>query len=315
MLKRRHQLFVVLFVIADGLMIAAASLAAWAIRIVAHDQPWPTDWESYVKDPLLLFTVPLALAVMQALRLYTPQRDRPLRAEQTQILKASVIAAACVVLFLWLAGNDLIASDARAIPDAPLGLSPARLQIAALAVALPFFVGLQRLALRLALRQLRRRGLNRRHVAIIGTGRLAQRVARTLARNSWTGLKVSYFISHHESTARTQCLDRPVVGGLDDLDRSSPATPSTPSTSPCPPRGGRRPRSARQARALHRQCPLCPRHQPQAHARAHAVRPARGHAHPLLRENPTLGLGGITKRTIDIAGALVGLCSSAPCSS
>jgi Undecaprenyl-phosphate glucose phosphotransferase len=313
MLKRRHQLFVVLFVIADGLMIAAASLAAWAIRIVAHDQPWPTDWESYVKDPLLLFTVPLALAVMQALRLYTPQRDRPLRAEQTQILKASVIAAACVVLFLWLAGNDLIASDARAIPDAPLGLSPARLQIAALAVALPFFVGLQRLALRLALRQLRRRGLNRRHVAIIGTGRLAQRVARTLARNSWTGLKVSYFISHHPSTARTQCLERPVVGGLDDLDQLLAGYPvdavyiAMPATlaGAVPDLLARLERFTVNVRYVP---DINPKHMPER------MQFAQLEGMPILsyRENPTLGLGGITKRTIDIAGALVGLLLLSP---
>ncbi len=313
MLKRRHQLFVALFVAADGLMIAAASYAAWAVRVIAYDQPWPADWESYVKDPLLLFTVPLALAVMQAMRLYTPQRDRPLLSEQTQVLKASAIASACVVLFLWIAGNDLIAADHAPPADAPVAFSPARIQIGALALALPFFVGLQRLAIRLVLRQLRRRGLNRRHVAIIGTGRLGQRVARTLARNSWTGLKVSYFISHHPRTARTQCLERPVVGGLDQLDDLIARYPVDAVYIAVP---------AAQASAVPgllarlerftvnvRYVPdINPKHMPER------MQIGQLEGMPILsyRENPTLGLGGITKRTIDIAGALVGLTLLSP---
>jgi Undecaprenyl-phosphate glucose phosphotransferase len=73
--------------------------------------------------------------------------------------------------------------------------------------------------MRVILRAARKRGWNLRHVAVIGTGRLGRVVCRTLERNTWTGLHVAYFISHHEQRRKEQCLGKPVKGGLADLDR------------------------------------------------------------------------------------------------
>jgi len=315
MLKRRQQLFVVIFILADGLMIATASYAAWMVRVIGRGEPWPAVWEDYFKDPLLLFTVPLALAVMQTLKLYNPRRDCPLISEQLAVLKASVIASVCVVLFLWIMGNDII--DAAPISQSPratiFSIEPAKIQIGAFALFMPLFVGLHRLAIRLVLRTLRRRGLNHRHVAVIGTGRLAQSVARTLNRNSWTGLKVSYFISHHPVTNREQCLNRPVVGGLENLenllstymvDAVYLALPAE-----C---------ADKIPKLLHRleRFPVNVRYVPDINPRYTPQRMLMGQLEgmPILsyRENPTLGLGGITKRSIDIAGAVFGLIVLSP---
>ena len=311
MLKRRHQLFVVVFVLADGLMVAAASYAAWALRLSMLDQPTPDEWEAWVKDPLILFTVPLALAVMQALRLYRPRRDRPLLNEQLEIFKASVIASACVVLFLWIVGNDLISAPPGNTDHA--ALDPARLQIGAFALILPVILGLQRLIIRLILRQLRRRGFNRRHVAIIGTGRLAQNVTRTLARNSWTGIRVTYFISHHPTTNRAHCLDRPVLGGLDKLDELLADYPVDAVYLALPAaQAGAVPELLRKLERFTvnvRYVPdLNPRYMPQQ------MHIAQLEGMPILsyRENPTMGLGGVTKRTIDILGAAAGLVLLSP---
>lgn len=314
MLKRQHQLFVALFVAADGFMIAAASYAAWAVRLQARNEPAPTDWESYLKDSLVLFTIPLALAVMRVLRLYSPQRDRSLISEQIQILKASAIATACVVLFLWIIGNDLIdaGNEAKNAP-ALVGIGIARLQIGAFAIAMPLFVGVQRLAIRLVLRQLRRRGLNRRHVAIVGTGRLAQRVARTLERNSWTGLKVSYFISHHQHTTRVQCLDRPVVGGLAELETLLTRYPvdavylALPGT-----HAGAVPELLRALERFTVNVRFVPDVNPRYMPQQMHINQLEGMPILSYRENPTLGLGGLTKRSIDIAGAVIGLVILAP---
>lgn len=314
MLKRRHQLFVALFVIADGMMITLASYGAWFFRLATLREPFPSEWESYLKGPVLFFTVPLALAVMQALRLYTPQRDRRLLPEQIQVFKASVIASACVVIFLWVVGNDLIDATEHARTNEFLfDLGPARLQIGAFAVLMPLLVGLQRLVLRTILRQLRRRGLNRRHVAIIGTGRLGQRVARTLARNSWTGLKVSYFISHHDQTSRPQCLDRPVVGGLAELDSLLARYPVDAVYLALPAaQAGIVPDLLQRLERF----TVNVRYVPDLNARYTPERMHIGQLEgmPILsyRENPTLGLGGFTKRAIDIAGALFGLVALAP---
>ena len=322
MLKRRHQLFVALFAAADGFMIAAASLLAWVFRLQLRGDPVPEAWESYIKDPLLLFTVPLALAVMQALRLYAPQRDRSLILEQIQILKASAIATTCTVLFLWIVGNDLIQATNAAPINAPgtstgasslASIGPARLQLGAFALAMPLLVGLQRLAIRLALRQFRRKGLNRRHVAIIGTGRLAQRVARTLERNSWTGLKVSYFISHHEQTNRAQCLDRPVVGGLADLKSLLTRHPVDAVYLALPgAQAGAVPELLRDLERFTVNVRYVPDVNPRYMPQQMHINQLEGVPILSYRENPTLGLGGITKRTIDIAGAITGLILLSP---
>jgi len=317
LLKNRHQLFVALFVIADAVMIAAATYAAWAARIVIRSDDWPTDWEDYIKGPLVLFTVPLALVTFQALRLYRPQRDRRLLAELGDIVKASVIASAGVVLFLWIVGNDLIGRSGL-VPATELGLldislDPARIQIGALAVFVPLFVGVQRVGIRIILRQLRRRGFNLRHVAVIGTGRLGQNVTQTLHRNSWTGLRVAYFISHHEHTTRVRCVDRPVLGGLDELDsllerhRVDAVYLALPA------------RHADKLPGLLRRLerfPVNVRIVPDLSTRytPHRMQISQLEDLPILsyRENPAMGIGGVTKRLIDIVGALVGLAVFSP---
>lgn len=316
MLKSRHQLFVALFVLADACMIAAASFAAWAIRITTLDQWWPYAWEGYVKGSLVLFTVPLTLLTMSAMSLYRPQRDQRVLAEAGEIVKASIAASACVVLFLWIVGNDLIDQSgntpaARSFLTIPL--DPARLQIATLAILLPICVGVQRATVRLILRQIRRRGWNLRHVAIIGTGRLAQNVAHTLYRNSWTGIRISYFISHHETTTRRQCVDRPILGGVDQLEelldrhRVDAVYLALPA--------GRADLAPDLLRRLDR-FPVNVRVVPDIHPRymPQSMQVSQLEGMPILsyRENPAMGVGGITKRAIDLIGAVLGLIVLSP---
>lgn len=314
MLKRRNQLFATLFVIADGLMIATASFGALALRVVARGESWPRDWEDYIKDSLILFTIPIGLILMEAMRLYRPQRDRSVLVEIGEIIKATFLASAGVVLALWIVGNDLIdKSGTAASGGAWIELDPARLQIGALAILLPVCLGGQRATVRFVLRQIRRRGRNLRHVAIVGTGRLGQIVARTLSRNTWTGLRVAYFVSHHDKTRRDRCLGRPVLGGLADLEellerhRVDAVYLAIPGrlAGQVPVLLSRLDRFTVNVRIVP---DINPRHMPQS------MQVSQLEGMPILsyRENPTLGLGGMTKRLIDFVGALVGLILLSP---
>ncbi|HHN78112.1 MAG TPA: exopolysaccharide biosynthesis polyprenyl glycosylphosphotransferase, partial [Phycisphaerales bacterium] len=324
MLKQYNQLFVCMLILADAAMVAVASYGAWAFRLAALDEPPPSDWEGYVKGPLILFTIPIMLFVLYATHLYEPRRDRRVIAELGGVLKASLIGSAGVVVSMWVAGNDLI-DTAGVVSTAPADaggsgigdfagvLGPARFQIALLAVMMPVLVGSQRATIRMVLRRLRRSGRNLRHVAIVGTGRLGQIVARTLSRNSWTGLRVSYFISHHAQTRRERCLTRPVLGGLDDLesllerhkvDAVYLALPGS--------RAGLLPgllrRLDRFAVNVRVVPDILPRHMPLS------MHVSQLEGMPILsyRENPAMGLGGVTKRAIDIVGALTGLILLSP---
>src|SRR4051812_31224252 len=143
---------------------------------------------------------------MWAFGLYNPRRDRSLWPEQRAILKTATLSMGAVIVAGW-AVNLAVITGEHPTTRLLLGLTMdgGRLQLGLLAVALPVCLGLHRAGFRTGLRQVRRRGRNLRHVAIIGVGRLGQIVYHTLTRNPWTGINVSYFVSHHAQTKRTAC--------------------------------------------------------------------------------------------------------------
>ncbi len=324
MLKQRHQVFVTLFAGADALAVGAACIAALSARTMLFDELWPAGAVSWSRSALLPVVVPVAVLTLAACRLYRPRRDRSLIGEQWMVARAGLISVAAVVVTLWAIGSDRLLPPPP-FPDPP-GLShstptvlgrqltdPVRFQIGALAVLIPAFVGVQRIFLRLVLRELRRRGRNMRHVAIVGTGRLAQITARTLARNTWTGIRVAYFISHHPTTQRAACMGLPVRSGLLDLDDTLDrhevdavyvAVPGSAGTAVAPllRRLERHAVDVRVVPDVH------PRYLPQNMA----VSELEGM--PILshRESPLAGFGGVVKRGMDITGAALALLVFSP---
>nr|BAL54463.1 sugar transferase [uncultured Planctomycetota bacterium] len=82
-----------------------------------------------------------------------------------------------------------------------------------------FLLGLVILSRRLAwslLRHLRRRGFNTIPVVIVGTGRAARRLARSLVRHRWTGLRLYGYI---EDRPNRWSSDLYIVGSIADLPR------------------------------------------------------------------------------------------------
>lgn len=307
MLKQRHQLFVSLFALIDAAVVTGACMLAWMIRRLTIDGGFPADWRAWVKEPLWLIAIPLTLASMWAFGLYRPRRDRSMWIELFQITKASVLAMGVLVVLLWSVGVDsLVGSSGGGSAESmvPAG----RVQIGALAVLLPMMLGLFHATLRVTLRSLRRRGWNQRHVAIIGVGRLGQIAARTLTRNAWTGIQVAYFISHEPTSERDECHNRPVAGGLDDLetileeqhvDAVYLALP-TAQTALMPDLLRRLERFAIDVRIIP-DVPL--RYLPQSMA----VSELEGMPILSYRDCPLYGLGGVTKRAVDMGGALLAM--------
>ncbi len=317
MLKQRHQIFVTLFAAADATAIAAACLAALTSRTLFFAEPFPGGVVEWVRSSLVFIVVPVAVMTLAACRLYRPRRDRGLIGEQWMVARAGLISVGTVVVALWAIGSDRLMPppDLHAIPML-FGwrlTDPARFQLGVLAVLMPACVGTHRLLLRLLLRQLRRRGRNMRHVAVVGTGRLAQITARTLARNTWTGIRVAYFVSHQPSTQRTACMGLPVRGGLNDLDATLDryevdavyvAIPGSAGTA-IPPLLRRLERHAVDVRIVP---DVHPRYLPQNMA----VSELEGM--PILshRESPLAGFGGVVKRAMDLVGASLALLLFSP---
>ncbi len=206
MLKERHQVFVSLLSGMDTLVLAAGfTLAHLLSRSLGADPP-P---ELFTRLSLLALAagVPILLVCMAVFGLYRPRRDRSFDSELLDIGKAVIVGWGLTIL-AW-----------QLVAPTYTGASAGTVEIIALPVCLFVCLIVHRYAFRLILRTLREHGWNRRHMAIIGTGRLGQIAYHTFLRNSWTGINCAYFISHHDTTRREQCLDHPVCGGLDDLER------------------------------------------------------------------------------------------------
>ena len=213
LLREQHRFFRSVLVAADTVVLVAAAILAYVVRFewLSAFEAWqPKDeFYSYQTHAIpVLTTVPLLLGAMLWSGLYLPRRDKRFYREVGAVVKAVVIGVALTVLTLSFLRNVLF--DGRDYSRLQFGL------FAALAAG---FLLSWRLSFRTTLRWGRARGWNLRHVAIIGTGRLGQVVLHTLLRNSWTGIKPGFFISHHPTAAVRTCLNLPVRGGLDDLER------------------------------------------------------------------------------------------------
>ena len=174
-----------------------------------------------LRESLTVFVVPVSVWWMRGFGLYKPRRDREIWQELTAIIKAVLTSCISIITLLWIIGEHPTGAwtGTERIEIAGIRMDGARYEVAVLLVVMTLMLGVERASMRVILRAARKRGWNLRHVAVIGTGRLGRVVCRTLERNTWTGLHVAYFISHHEQRRKEQCLGKPVKGGLADLDR------------------------------------------------------------------------------------------------
>ncbi|MDQ7013442.1 MAG: undecaprenyl-phosphate glucose phosphotransferase [Planctomycetota bacterium] len=313
MLKQQHQLFTSILVILDAMVVVVACYAAWLFRLSALGQTLPDlpgDWETTVRDSFFLFAVPIVIAAFWFLGLYRPRRDKSLWGEYGTIIKASVIAIVLLVVGLWLLRDRIIAATPTSVVDDGLVAStpdPGRVQLLALAVILPTLLSLHRTGFRWTLRELRKRGFNLRHVAVVGIGRLGQVACRTIERNSWTGLKVAYFISAAERSERQSCLSHPVRDGLAELERTLEQNPvdavylAVPSS-----RAQRLPELLKRLERFAVEVRVIPDVMPRYLPQSMAVGELDGMPVLSYRECPTRGLGGLSKRGLDILGSLAG---------
>ncbi len=323
MLKQQHQFFVGLLAGVDATVIAAASLAAWLGRkLYLHDPHyWPLSPASYPKNALLLATIPITVLAFQCFGLYKPRRDRSLTSETGQIFRACAFAILAIIAALYISDASMFTTlpDPEAIPRSlsvfgrAINLDAGRLQIVLLTIALPFSLALERAAFRFVLRLLRRRGWNLRHVAIIGVGRVAQITSRTLERNSWTGLKVSYFISHWPQPRHTQCEGHPILGGLADIERLMTEKKPDAVYVALPARhAAELPGVLARLEKFTVDVRIVPDVSPRYVPQSMTVSELDGMPILSYRESPATGLGGLTKRAVDIAGSSFGMIAFSP---
>jgi len=299
---QQHRFFRSVLIASDLTLIAAASALAYVIRFdwlatVEGFRP-PDGAYSYRTHAVpVLVIVPIMLVAMMWSGMYVPRRDHRFSGEAGAILKATLAGMAGTIVVLNLTGKYFFGTSDHS-----------RMQYLICAVLIVLMLLVWRFSFRSVLRKIRRRGWNLRHVAIIGTGRLGQVVYRTLSRNTWTGIKPAFFISHHAKTMRSERLGREIAGGLDDLERILDARPVSGVILALP------------AKMIHlipavlarlERYPLDVRIVPDMNPgflpMNMAVSELDGMPILSVRESPLSGWGGVTKRALDLAGSLLAL--------
>lgn len=301
MLRSRHRFFRSVLIATDTLVVSGAALLAYGVRFgpLSTISPPPAGAVvRYATHAIPISTaVPILVLTLMGVGLYRPRRDQRFFHEAWLLVKAVAIGAG--LTFATIAFFSKVVYG---------GLDPSRLQYVLFAVLTLLLLLAWRFAFRAILRWARSRGLNLRHVAIVGTGRLGQVVARTLLRNSWTGIKPAFFISHHAGTSRTTCCGLPVVGGLDALERALEGTDLSGVFLAVPGRmTARLPELIVRLQRYPVDVRVVPDMNPRFLPMNMAVSDLEGMPILSVRESPLAGWGGLLKRSIDVLGALAAL--------
>ena len=202
MLKQHSQIMIICLVIADALAVSVAWVLSYWIRFeylaVDPEKGVPELADQFL--PILPLVVLAHLFIFYRVRLYRPRRNERLFNETRDILKAFMVAIVVIVLIDY------------ALPHSN---KISRKFIATYAVVGTTCFASLRFTARLILRLLRRHGWNRRRAAIIGSGRMAQRLLQALQRNQWTGIDLAYFVDDRRQPGAM--LGVPVSGPLTEL--------------------------------------------------------------------------------------------------
>ncbi len=313
MLKQRHQLFVTILALVDAGVVACACYGAWGVRRVLVEGDWPRAGSAWLREPLALAQVPMAILMMVLLQVYRPRRDRTVWVELRQVMRASLASLVALVVVLWAVGGSGPPEHGPTVRLLGASVDADRIQLGVLALLQTGLLCVHRACFRLILRAVRRRGWNLRHVAVIGEGRLARIVCRTLDRNSWTGTNVSFFVSHHEQRRFSTLLGRPVLGGTEDLERIlGEHEPDAIYVAMPNAKAAEIPRLLKLLDKFAVDVRIVPDVHPRYLPQSMAVAELDGMPILSYRESPYAGLGGISKRVLDFAGALGGVVLFSP---
>lgn len=206
MLKKHHQLMLSVLVVVDGMATAAAGLLAYTLRFscgVLAVTPGIPDPNVYLS---LLGTAILAgLIAYRACGLYRARRLGSVGGEFWDILKATVLILGIMIAVVFFVLR--VEQVSRGV-------------MVIFAVLNPGVMFLSRASIRLALRRMRRRGLNLRYALIIGAGKGGQQLAEAITGHSWTGIEVVGFLDDRVERQGRVYQGRPVLGRVSDLGRT-----------------------------------------------------------------------------------------------
>ncbi len=205
LLKEHSTLLEAALQFADPFFVAAVGVLAYYLKF----DSW--DLEARYVTALLAVLV-VAFAVFSTLKLHQSQRGISFAEEVRGLLVAWLAIAVIGIVFLFLTKTGSQFSREWALVWLASGF------VAHVA---------SRAAIRVALRALRRRGRNLRHIVIVGAGAHGREIARRLRATPWSGFNVRGFYDDDPNLAGNDIDGVPVLGNIDrfaeNLEQEDPA--------------------------------------------------------------------------------------------
>jgi Undecaprenyl-phosphate glucose phosphotransferase len=202
MVKEHSHIVVVLAGLLDLVVTAGAWLLCFYVRFysgwLAFIEPVPPKL-TYIADVIVICLL-LVMLVFSRMGLYRPRRITGFTFEFFDLLRA------CLVVWVVLLGISYFLRSSP-ISRQLMGMFP----VVWLAV-----MTIYRGTARLVLRQIRKHGRNLRAAAIVGAGRLGQKLFHSLRRQTWTGYDIRYFVEDHR--VGQTFLGVPVRGPVEQVD-------------------------------------------------------------------------------------------------
>lgn len=200
MIKDNQKHFNRLQVVLDGAVIIISYLIAWYIMISSVDRTTVGVLPVEIYMMVLVILVPSFLLLYYGFNLYTPKRIQGRRLEGGNIIKANAIGglAAMAALFWFEQGH---------VSRLVLGL------FLILNVTLTF---IERNLVRMVLMNVRRIGLNQKHIILVGYSRAAEEYIDRIAQNPQWGYKVMGILADNVPTG-TLYKKTEVLGQIESL--------------------------------------------------------------------------------------------------
>ncbi|SVD42760.1 uncharacterized protein METZ01_LOCUS395614, partial [marine metagenome] len=205
MLKKHGQLFLTAVFIFDSIVIIFSWLAAYYIRFKTSIGP-PLRYAIPEIDFYLWALIPVWMAFMFNIRLcglYKPLRGKPITTEFFNIIKVGVLSILILTALTFFYRE----------------YSFSRYVVVFFWALVTFLLIISHMLVRLALIEARRRGLNIRHILIVGAGDLGQAVAEKINLHPEFGINIIGFLTTHSEKIGKELNGIQIIGADHEISK------------------------------------------------------------------------------------------------
>lgn len=185
----------------DALIVALSFVTAWYIKFYSgwlqHFGHKP--FEAY--RGAMLFGIVTFLVTNWITGLYRPMRAKSVFAESYAVGKSVVLGMFVLMAALYFTKMQEFSRDVLVL----------------FAVAFAVLTLIERISIRMMLRNMRKRGFNQKHILIVGWNQAAERFVHTLEQQPWFGYRILGCVATHRTDEPSR-FGVANIGSLDNLD-------------------------------------------------------------------------------------------------